>query len=136
MDVKTPICHICQWQAGNKELQLQPWSQHCCPSSGIQLEFSICTHPKDVHVVQAGLGPAAAAIFLQPGEFGENLETSTLQNPVTDVTDAPEAFTAQYLSEVEAIPLAAVLPGISVRKTKALQHLALLCAAISESYTA
>lgn len=51
-------------------------------------------------LLQAGLGPAAAAIFLQPGEFGENLETSTLQNPVTDVTEAPEAFTAQYLSEV------------------------------------
>lgn len=51
-------------------------------------------------MLQAGLGPAAASIFLQPSEFGENLETSTLQNPVTDVTDAPEAFTAQYLSEV------------------------------------
>lgn len=54
-------------------------------------------------LLQAGLGPAAAAIFLQPGEFGENLETSTLQNPVTDVTDAPEAFTTQYLSEVRLL---------------------------------
>lgn len=56
-------------------------------------------------VLQAGLGPAAAAIFLQPGQFGENLEISTLQNTIDDVTEAPEIFTAQYLSEVKSTPM-------------------------------
>ena len=41
-----------------------------------------------------------AAVYLQPSQFGENLETSTLQNPVNDPQQPPEEFTAQYLSEV------------------------------------
>ena len=51
--------------------------------------------------VQAGLGPAVAAVFLQPSEFGENLETSTLQNAVNDPQQPPEDLTAQYVSEVQ-----------------------------------
>lgn len=51
--------------------------------------------------VQAGLGPAVAAVFLQPSEFGENLETSTLQNAVNDPQQPPEELTAQYVSEVQ-----------------------------------
>lgn len=51
--------------------------------------------------VQAGLGPAVAAVFLQPSEFGENLETSTLQNAVNDPQQPPEELTVQYVSEVQ-----------------------------------
>lgn len=51
--------------------------------------------------VQAGLGPAVAAVFLQPSEFGENLETSTLQNAVNDPQQPPEELNAQYVSEVQ-----------------------------------
>lgn len=51
--------------------------------------------------MQAGLGPAVAAVFLQPSEFGENLETSTLQNAVNDPQQPPEDLTAQYVSEVQ-----------------------------------
>ena len=92
--------YICQWQAG-KQLPgvaaFSPGSQQHCTCLRTGMKFA---HLKGTCLLQAGLGPAAASIFLQPSEFGENLETSTLQNPVTDVTDAPEAFTAQYLSEV------------------------------------
>lgn len=51
-------------------------------------------------MVQAGLGPAVAAVFLPPASFGENLETSTIQNIVSDTVQPPEEFTAQYVSEV------------------------------------
>ena len=50
--------------------------------------------------LQAGLGAAVAAVYLQSSHLGENLETSTLQNPVNDPQQPPEEFTAQYLSEV------------------------------------
>ncbi len=41
-----------------------------------------------------------AAVFLPPASFGENLETSTIQNIVSDTAQPPEEFTAQYVSEV------------------------------------
>ena len=55
----------------------------------------------DFACVQAGLGPAVSAVFLKPSEFGENLETSTLQNAVNDPQQPPEDLTAQYVSQVQ-----------------------------------
>lgn len=49
---------------------------------------------------QAGLASAAAAVFLPSAKFGENLETSTIQNPVNDIMQPPEEYTGQFLSEV------------------------------------
>ncbi|KAL0039173.1 hypothetical protein WJX77_010168 [Trebouxia sp. C0004] len=48
---------------------------------------------------KAGLGPAVADVFLPPASFGQNLETSTIQNTVSDTAQPPEEFTAQYVSE-------------------------------------
>lgn len=51
-------------------------------------------------VLQAGLGSAVASVFLSAAYFGENLETSTIQNSVNDTAQPPEDFTAQFVSEV------------------------------------
>ena len=51
-------------------------------------------------VLQAGLASAVAGVFLSAANFGENLETSTIQNSVNDTAQSPEDFTAPYLSEV------------------------------------
>ncbi|KAL3162429.1 hypothetical protein ABBQ32_010098 [Trebouxia sp. C0010 RCD-2024] len=71
------------------------------------------SHKVSAHSIakKAGLGPAVAAVFLQPSEFGENLETSTLQNAVNDPQQPPEDLTAQYFSEGFAT-MERVLEGI------------------------
>lgn len=76
---------------------------------------------------KAGLGPAVAAAFLRPSEFGENLETSTLQNAVNDPQQPPEDLTVQYIAEgfatvervldgMHKIAVADVVADASVRK--------------------
>lgn len=65
-----------------------------------QQVVAIATEQVNSVCVQAGLGPAVAAVFLQPSEFGENLETSTLQNAVNDPQQPPEDLTAQYVTQV------------------------------------
>lgn len=86
--------------------------------------------------VQAGLGPAVAAVFLQPSEFGENLETSTLQNAVNDPQQPPEELIVQYVSEVQqpiyiiwshGLPICALSTKTSLRFSECLLVLHICC---------
>ena len=57
-------------------------------------------HQHECFAKQAGLADAAAAVFLTAARFGENLETATLQNQVSDPAQPPEEYAAQFLSKV------------------------------------